>query len=90
MNEGKRDGNKFERTRPGRHTPSSKATIGDPGAVRLREPEAKEGVSKVVGTPAASTKRRGGESKINRADQASENQAAMKAALTAAYAAVDR
>ena len=76
MNEGKRDGNKFERTRPGRHTPSSKATTGDPGAVRLREPEAKEGVSKVVETPAASTKRRGGESKINRADQAPENQAA--------------
>jgi hypothetical protein len=47
-------------------------------------------VSQVVETPAASTKRRGGESKINRADQASENQAAMKAALTAAYAAVDR
>ena len=41
----------------------------------MREPEAKEGVSKVVETPAASTKRRGGESKINRADQASENQA---------------
>jgi hypothetical protein len=56
----------------------------------LREPEAKEGVSKAVEMPAASTKRHGGESKINRADQAPENQAAMKAALTAAYAAVDR
>jgi hypothetical protein len=61
-----------------------KSAIGDPGAVRLREPEEEEWASKAVELPAASTKRHRGESKINRVDQASVNQAARKAALTAA------